>query len=304
MYHAVTGDNLRWLWTTSQFGTYERMRESFQRLQQLLEVLQRLLEAATGYRQGPLYDRKCSFYFNYSFRTTPTNLDLKQKAVYFPARVSPYREQCLKISGLYDENCACGTHLKSCIIRIMMTRIFRKGKGINKLMNLCEIGLFHIVRGVFKVPVIIIMRFGENVLGPKGTFLQKRVPRALLFLHEVSIVVLIDFTAILLTPGIFLIQICIHFYNKNIKMYFPKSWVLKFQNHFRHSLSIATQWNKLHWQEKRLLRKVQEPDFQKGTINVMPVLRALCKVRLGFGVINRGHCCRYVFLCEWFNLGL
>ena len=43
----------------------------------------------------------------------------------------------------------------------------------------------------------------------------------LLFLYEVSIVVLIDFIAILLTPGIFLIQIVnanmylIHFYSKN-----------------------------------------------------------------------------------------
>ena len=38
----------------------------------------------------------------------------------------------------------------------------------NKLMNLCEIGLFHIVRGVSKVPVIIIIIFGENnVLCPK-----------------------------------------------------------------------------------------------------------------------------------------
>ena len=43
----------------------------------------------------------------------------------------------------------------------------------------------------------------------------------LLFLHEVSIVVIIDFIAMLLTPGIFLIQIVntnmylIHFYNKN-----------------------------------------------------------------------------------------
>ena len=62
-----------------------------------------------------------------------------------------------------------------------------------------------------------------------------------------SIVVLIDFKAILLTPGIFLIQIVntnvylIHFYSKNnIKMHFPKSWVIKIPNRFRHSLSIAT----------------------------------------------------------------
>ena len=56
----------------------------------------------------------------------------------------------------------------------------------------------------------------------------------LLFLYELSIVVLIDFIAILLTPGIFLMQIVnrnmylINFYIKNnIKMHFPKSWVLK-----------------------------------------------------------------------------
>ena len=34
-------------------------------------------------------------------------------------------------------------------------------------MNLWEIGLFHIVLGDSKVPMIMIMRFGENnVLGP------------------------------------------------------------------------------------------------------------------------------------------
>ena len=58
----------------------------------------------------------------------------------------------------------------------------------------------------------------------------------LLFLYEVSVVVPIDFIAILLTPGIFLIQIIntnntnmylIHFHSKNIKMHFPKSWVFK-----------------------------------------------------------------------------
>ena len=64
----------------------------------------------------------------------------------------------------------------------------------------------------------------------------------LLFLYEVSIVVLIDFIAILLTPGIFLIQIVntnvylIHFHSKNIKMHFPKRWVLKFQTNLNHSL--------------------------------------------------------------------
>ena len=83
--------------TTSQLGTWNRMWESFQRLQQLLEVAATLgscgdcwklwqqLEAATGCRRGPQYDGKCSFYFNcYFFRMTPTNRDRRQKAVYFP----------------------------------------------------------------------------------------------------------------------------------------------------------------------------------------------------------------------------
>ena len=64
---------------------------------------------------------------------------------------------------------------------------------------------------------------------------MKRGPQGalLLFLYEVNIVVLIDFTAILLTPGIILIQIgstnntnmyLIHFHIQNIiKMSFPKS---------------------------------------------------------------------------------
>ena len=61
----------------------------------------------------------------------------------------------------------------------------------------------------------------------------QRVP--LLFLYEVSIVVLIDFIAILLTPHIFLTQIntnmyLIHFHSKNIKMSFPRSWVFKVSN--------------------------------------------------------------------------
>ena len=60
---------------------------------------------------------------------------------------------------------------------------------------------------------------------------RKRGPQQapLLILYEVSIVVLIDFKAILLTPGIFLIQIVnanmylIYFRSKNnIKMHFPK----------------------------------------------------------------------------------
>ena len=42
----------------------------------------------------------------------------------------------------------------------------------------------------------------------------------------------------------------IHFYIKNsIKMHFSKVEFLKFQNRFRHSLSIATRWNKLCWHQ-------------------------------------------------------
>ena len=55
-------------------------------------------------------------------------------------------------------------------------------------------------------------------------------------------------------------------------MNFPKSWVLKFQNCFRHSLSITMRWNKLHWQEKSFLSKVQEPNFQKQTIKYINFL--------------------------------
>ena len=73
----------------------------------------------------------------------------------------------------------------------------------------------------------------------------------ILFLYEVSIVVLIDVIAILLTPGIFLIQIVNtnntnmslkHFNSKNIiKMHFPKRFFLSFNaTSYRHSLSIAT----------------------------------------------------------------
>ena len=76
--------------------------------------------------------------------------------------------------------------------------------------------------------------------GPQGA--------PLLFLYEVSIEVRIDFTAILLTPGIFLMQIVntnnanmylIQFHSKNItKMYFPKVVFLKFQTYLNYSLSI------------------------------------------------------------------
>ena len=66
---------------------------------------------------------------------------------------------------------------------------------------------------------------------------KKRWPQGapLLFLYEVSIVVLIDFIAIVLPLVIFSIEIVntnmylIHFYSKNnIKMHILKSWVLKF----------------------------------------------------------------------------
>ena len=70
---------------------------------------------------------------------------------------------------------------------------------------------------------------------------KKRGPLGapLLSLYKVSIVVLIDFIAIFLTPGIFLIQIVntnntnmylIYFHSKNIiKMCFPKVGFLKFK---------------------------------------------------------------------------
>ena len=72
--------------------------------------------------------------------------------------------------------------------------------------------------------------FKKNFLGWIIKKLQKG--GLVLFLYKVSIVVLIDFIAILLTPGIFLIQIVntcntnmylIHFHSKNIlKICFPK----------------------------------------------------------------------------------
>ena len=85
--------------------------------------------------------------------------------------------------------------------------------------------------------------------------MKKRPQGALLlFLYEVSIVVLFDFIAILLTPGIFLTQIVntnmyvIDFHNKNIiKMHFLKVGFLKFQTYLNHSLSIAIWRSKLRW---------------------------------------------------------
>ena len=79
-------------------------------------------------------------------------------------------------------------------------------------------------------------------------FTKRGSKRALLlFLYKVSLVVLIDFIAILLTPGIFLIQIVnrnmylIHFYSKNnIKIHFPESLVFKLKLDISHSLHITT----------------------------------------------------------------
>ena len=64
--------------------------------------LQRQMEAATGCRQGPQYEGKCSFYFNYYFFcTTPTNRDLRQKAVCFPARLLCIIVQKLQIKNFF-----------------------------------------------------------------------------------------------------------------------------------------------------------------------------------------------------------
>ena len=63
-----------------------------------------------------------------------------------------YQEQHLKISGLYDENCVPGMHLK--FMSHPHNNDSEVVKGItsdNKLMNLYEIGLSHIVFGVSKV---------------------------------------------------------------------------------------------------------------------------------------------------------
>ena len=102
--------------------------------------------------------------------------------------------------------------------------------------------------------------------------LHKGAP--LLFLYEVSIVVLIDFIAILLIPCIFLIHVVntnntnvylIHFHSKNnIQMHFPKSWVFKVSN--QSQSFIATRWNKLRWHQQRLHNNVSLSDFQKNNL--------------------------------------
>ena len=99
----------------------------------------------------------------------------------------------------------------------------------------------------------------------------KRAP--LIFLYKVSIEVLIDFIAILLTPGIFLIQIVntnmylIQFHSRNIiKMLFPKVGFLKLQTYLNYSLSIKMRWNKLCWHQQRLSNNVTQCDFQKKNV--------------------------------------
>ena len=95
LYHAVTADNLWWLGNNFPVWHLETFWEM--NAGELPEVtatvrgcgdcwmLQRLLEAAEDCLRGPQYDGKCSLYFNcYFSRTTPTNQDLRQKAVYFP----------------------------------------------------------------------------------------------------------------------------------------------------------------------------------------------------------------------------
>ena len=111
-----------------------------------------------------------------------------------------------------------------------------------------------------------------------NTFFRKTVPQGalLLFLYKVCILVVIDFIAILLTPGIFLMQIVntnmylIHFFSKNnIKMHFVKSWVLNFQNGFRHWLSIAMQWNKLHLYQQGLHNNETAPHLKKTLLIII-----------------------------------
>ena len=57
-------------------------------------MLRQRLEAVTDCWRGPQYDGKCSFYLNcYFFRTTPTNRDLREKAIYFPSLTPVLRKQ-------------------------------------------------------------------------------------------------------------------------------------------------------------------------------------------------------------------
>ena len=101
----------------------------------------------------------------------------------------------------------------------------------------------------------------------------------LLFIYEVSIVVLIDFIAILLTRGIFLIQIVNtnitkvylnHFHSKNnFQKRFPKSWVFKVSTNLNHSLSIATRWNKLRWRQQRHHNNLSPSEFKKYIYTIL-----------------------------------
>ena len=97
--------------------------------------------------------------------------------------------------------------------------------------------------------------------GPKGA--------PLLFLYKVSIVVLINFIAILNSMHLFNTNMyLIDFNSKNsIKMHFPQNMVFKFQTHFSHSISIAARWNKLCWHQQRLPNSVALADLKKKLIN-------------------------------------
>ena len=70
--------------------------------------------------RGPQYDGKCSFYLNcYFFHTSPTNRDLREKAVYFPPRLlTPFRMET-SWSLAWDHFCRdiddpCGVIADSC----------------------------------------------------------------------------------------------------------------------------------------------------------------------------------------------
>ena len=105
-------------------------------------------------------------------------------------------------------------------------------------------------------------------------FMKRGPRRPLLFLYEVSIVVLIDFIAILQPPGIFVIQTVntnmylIHFHSKtNIQLRFPQSWVFKVSNksqslnfYLRKKTKNYSAVNCMHY-------NVSPPDFQKKQLN-------------------------------------
>ena len=115
--------------------------------------------------------------------------------------------------------------------------IIKKKRKMYKSVTYTKIK-FHII-----LFYIFFFRMNNKIFTKGGA----RAP--LPFLYKVSIVVQIDFISILLTLGIFLIQIIntnntnmylIYFHSKNsIKMRFAKSMVFKFQTRFSHSLSVA-----------------------------------------------------------------